>query len=74
MLDNFDPAAAKDAINTISKMGLRERSKIEISGGVRFRNIRSYAEANPDRISVGYLTHSAKAADYSLKIVNRKEF
>jgi nicotinate-nucleotide pyrophosphorylase (carboxylating) len=74
MLDNFDPAAAKDAINTITKMGLRERSKIEISGGVRFTNIRSYAEANPDRISVGYLTHSPKAADYSLKIVNREEF
>lgn len=74
MLDNFDPVAAKDAIDTITRMGLRERTKIEISGGVRFSNIKSYAEANPDRISVGYLTHSVKAADYSLKIVNRNEF
>jgi nicotinate-nucleotide pyrophosphorylase (carboxylating) len=71
MLDNFDPVAAKDAINAISEMGLRKRSIIEISGGVRSSNIKEYADASPDRISVGYLTHSTKAADYSLKLVSR---
>ena len=40
---------------------------------VRFRrfvleNIRAYAEAEPDFISVGALTHSAKAADISMRI------
>jgi len=70
MLDNFDPVAAKDAINAISEMGLRKRSIIEISGGVRSSNIKEYADASPDRISVGYLTHSTKAADYSLKLVS----
>lgn len=70
MLDNFDPVAAKDAINAISEMGLRKRSIIEISGGIRSSNIKEYADASPDRISVGYLTHSTKAADYSLKLVS----
>jgi nicotinate-nucleotide pyrophosphorylase (carboxylating) len=71
MLDNFDPVAAKDAIKAISNLGLRKRSIIEISGGIRLSNIKDYAEASPDRISVGYLTHSTKAANYSLKIVDK---
>jgi len=32
-------------------------------------NIRAYAEAGVDFISVGALTHSAKAADISMSIV-----
>ncbi|HEY7571021.1 MAG TPA: carboxylating nicotinate-nucleotide diphosphorylase [Nitrososphaeraceae archaeon] len=73
MLDNFEPVAAKNAIKTISNLGLRKRSIIEISGGIRFSNIKDYADAGPDRISVGYLTHSTNAANYSLKIVDRNE-
>lgn len=69
MLDNFEPQAAKEAIDRITTMGIRAKSKIEISGGIRLSNIKSYAEADPDRISVGYITHSIKAIDYSMKIV-----
>lgn len=69
MLDNFEPQAAKEAIERITTMGIRAKSKIEISGGIRLSNIKSYAQADPDRISVGYITHSIKAIDYSMKVV-----
>jgi nicotinate-nucleotide pyrophosphorylase (carboxylating) len=41
----------------------------EASGGIVLKNIRAYAETGVDFISVGALTHSAKAADISMSIV-----
>jgi nicotinate-nucleotide pyrophosphorylase (carboxylating) len=41
----------------------------EASGGIVLENIRAYAETGVDFISVGALTHSAKAADISMSIV-----
>jgi nicotinate-nucleotide pyrophosphorylase (carboxylating) len=41
----------------------------EASGGIVLDNIRAYAETGVDFISVGALTHSAKAADISMSIV-----
>ena len=38
----------------------------EASGGIVLENIRAYAETGVDFISVGALTHSAKAADISM--------
>lgn len=69
MLDNFSPRQAADAIKRITKMGLRKKVKIEISGGVNAKNIRQYARAKPDFISLGYITHSPKAVDFSLEIM-----
>ena len=40
----------------------------EASGGIVLENIRAYAETGVDFISVGALTHSAKAADISMSI------
>jgi nicotinate-nucleotide pyrophosphorylase (carboxylating) len=40
----------------------------EASGGIVLENIRSYADTGVDFISVGALTHSAKAADISMRI------
>jgi nicotinate-nucleotide pyrophosphorylase (carboxylating) len=40
----------------------------EASGGIVLENIRAYAETGVDFISVGALTHSAKAADISMTI------
>jgi nicotinate-nucleotide pyrophosphorylase (carboxylating) len=68
MLDNFSPKQAADAIKQITRMGLRKKVKIEISGGVNAKNIRQYAGAKPDYISLGYITHSPKAVDFSLEI------
>jgi nicotinate-nucleotide pyrophosphorylase (carboxylating) len=41
---------------------------IEVSGNVRLENVRSYAEAGADAVSVGALTHSVRAADVSLEL------
>ena len=41
---------------------------LESSGGVTLENVRAYAEAGVDLISVGALTHSARALDISFKI------
>jgi nicotinate-nucleotide pyrophosphorylase (carboxylating) len=70
MLDNFSPKQAKDAITQIRKMGLRKKVKIEISGRIDPHNIADYARLQPDIISLGYITHSPKAIDYSLEIMS----
>jgi nicotinate-nucleotide pyrophosphorylase (carboxylating) len=69
MLDNFSPEDAAKIIKEISRMGIREKVKLEISGGITMQNIRDYAKEQPDIISVGFLTHSPKAIDFSLEII-----
>jgi nicotinate-nucleotide pyrophosphorylase (carboxylating) len=72
LLDNFDPAAAALAIGGVRAEFARggERSpRMEVSGGVTLENVRAFAEAGADRISIGALTHSARAVDISLDIV-----
>jgi nicotinate-nucleotide pyrophosphorylase (carboxylating) len=68
MLDNFTPRQAQQAIRQITRMGLRNKVKIELSGGINQKNIRHYSRAKPDFISLGYITHSSKAVDFSLEI------
>jgi nicotinate-nucleotide pyrophosphorylase (carboxylating) len=41
---------------------------LESSGGITLENVRDYAEAGVDLISVGALTHSARAMDISFKL------
>jgi nicotinate-nucleotide pyrophosphorylase (carboxylating) len=67
LLDNMTPAQVKTAVERIRR---EDRwIPIEASGGIILENVRAYAEAGPDFISVGALTHSAKAADISMSIV-----
>ncbi|MGI0034776.1 MAG: carboxylating nicotinate-nucleotide diphosphorylase [Nitrososphaera sp.] len=70
MLDNFTPAQAGKTTQALSKLGLRKKAKIEISGGISAKNIRQYARSKPDFISLGYITHSARAVDFSLEIIS----
>ena len=69
MLDNFSPEEAAKIIKEITRMGIRQKVKLEISGGITMQNIRDYAKEQPDIISVGFLTHSPKAVDFSLEII-----
>ena len=69
MLDNFTPRQAQETIKKIKRMGLRQNVQIELSGGINQKNIRYYARAKPDFISLGYITHSFKAIDFSLEIM-----
>lgn len=63
MLDNMPLPNIKEAVK-ISK----GRVLLEASGNINLENIREVAEAGVDFISIGALTHSAKAVDISLKI------
>ena len=66
LLDNMTPAQVRDAVDRIKEE--KRWIPTEASGGIVLENIRSYAEAGVDFISVGALTHSAKAADISMRI------
>ena len=71
LLDNMTVKEVKDAVERIRKEteGQKERwIPTEASGGIVLENIRAYAETGVDFISVGALTHSAKAADISMSI------
>ena len=68
MLDNFTPEMAQKTIFYLRKSGLREKVLIEISGGVNISNIKDYALALPDMISIGSLTHSSNSIDFSMNM------
>jgi len=44
---------------------------VEASGGIRLENVRAYAEAGPDAVSIGALTHSVIAADIALELESK---
>jgi len=60
--------AAHEAANPTKAGDKKSWIPIEASGGIVLENIRAYALAGVDFISVGALTHSAKAADISMRI------
>lgn len=65
LLDNFNFATLREAVNIING-----RFITEASGGITIDNIREYAACGVDYISVGALTHSVKSLDLSLKAVD----
>jgi nicotinate-nucleotide pyrophosphorylase (carboxylating) len=72
LLDNFTPELARTAIARAREADPEHRIAIEASGGITLANVRAFAEAGVDRISVGALTHSAPAADISLEVEPEK--
>ena len=63
MLDNFDDAAVAAAIGRIAG-----RARVELSGSMTLDRVRRLATSGADCISVGALTHSARAVDLSLDL------
>jgi nicotinate-nucleotide pyrophosphorylase (carboxylating) len=63
LLDNLTPAEAAKWIAYINK-----RATVELSGGIHLGNVRAYAEAGPDYVSCGAITHSAGAVDISFRL------
>lgn len=62
LLDNMSPQMVAAAVNLCGGI-----CKTEASGGITKDNVREYARAGVTAISIGALTHSAKAADLSLE-------
>lgn len=62
MLDNFDYEKTREALKIIDG-----RFPVESSGNINPQTVRAYADCGVDYVSMGYLTHSAKSLDLSLK-------
>ena len=67
MLDNFQPAELRKAVNLING-----RFETEASGGINLDNLREYAETGVDFISSGAITHHIKSLDMSLVADDKK--
>jgi nicotinate-nucleotide pyrophosphorylase (carboxylating) len=63
LLDNMAPDMLRAAVKAVGG-----RAKLEASGGITLETIRAVAETGVDYISVGALTHSARALDISLEM------
>jgi nicotinate-nucleotide pyrophosphorylase (carboxylating) len=63
LLDNMTPQEVGRAVEVVAG-----RARLEASGGISLATVRAYAETGVDFISVGALTHSARALDLSLEI------
>jgi nicotinate-nucleotide pyrophosphorylase (carboxylating) len=71
MLDNQTPEEAAKLVEMAND--LNPSVLIEASGNMNLETVRSYAEAGVDLISVGKITHSARAVDISFKIQTVQE-
>ena len=69
MLDNMSPEEIAETITALKREGLRDKVRIEVSGGITPENIEEYAKLEIDVISLGYLTHSVRNFDVSLEIL-----
>ena len=69
MLDNFSPVQIKKTITALQKKKLRNKVKLEVSGGINSKNITAYAKTGVDMISVGSITNSVKGLDLSLEVI-----
>lgn len=72
MLDNFSPKQVEEAVSLLKKAGFFGKVLIEASGGITAGNILDFASKEVDIISLGEITHSAKALDISLEITSFK--
>lgn len=68
MLDNMCPEQIESIIEGLKMNKLYELILIEASGGINLGNLKRYLKTGVDIISMGELTHSARAVDISMKI------
>jgi nicotinate-nucleotide pyrophosphorylase (carboxylating) len=66
LLDNLTPEETARMVEVARE--LAPQVTLESSGGITLTNVRAFAEAGVDLISIGALTHSARAMDISFKI------
>jgi nicotinate-nucleotide pyrophosphorylase (carboxylating) len=65
LLDNMPPAQLREAVAAVAG-----RARLEASGGITLETVRAVAESGVDYISVGALTHSARALYIGLDTTN----
>src|SRR4029078_1248223 len=65
LLDNMTPKLVRTAVEQVRAANPQRTIRTEASGGITLSNVRKFAEAGVDWISVGALTHSAPSVDIS---------
>lgn len=68
MLDNMSPLKIIETINTLKNNSLRDTVILEASGGINEDNIEEYARTGVDIISIGKITHSARALNLKIDV------
>jgi nicotinate-nucleotide pyrophosphorylase (carboxylating) len=63
LLDNLSPQQAEEWVRLVAG-----RARVELSGGINLDSVRNYAETGADFVSVGAITHSARAMDISFRL------
>ena len=77
LFDNMAPTKIKEAVEMVKECkNSRDAGSVrsiltEASGNISIENVEEYAKAGVDRISVGMITHSARALDISFDISNK---
>jgi nicotinate-nucleotide pyrophosphorylase (carboxylating) len=64
LLDNMTPEMVREAVAVLGGA-----AKTEVSGNITLDSVGAYADAGADYISVGAITHSARALDIGLDLV-----
>jgi len=73
LLDNMTAQGVKKSLDLLGAKKLRGHILVEVSGGITRNNLASYVKTGVDVISVGSITHSAKAIDMSLELHSLKK-
>jgi nicotinate-nucleotide pyrophosphorylase (carboxylating) len=68
LLDNMTPSLVRQAVEYVRMHDPARKVLIEASGGIGLGNVKEFADAGVDWISIGALTHSAPAMDLSFEI------
>lgn len=68
LLDNMSPLIIKKVISELKRLNLRNKVRIEASGGINHSNIVQYAKSGVDMISIGRLTSTVTGLDLSLEV------
>jgi nicotinate-nucleotide pyrophosphorylase (carboxylating) len=66
LIDNQSPQTVREWVSLAR--GRRAGIEIEATGGITLANVRAFAEAGVDFVSVGALTHSVRAADLGIEV------
>jgi nicotinate-nucleotide pyrophosphorylase (carboxylating) len=68
LFDNMNPRLVRQAVEEVRSHQSPKTVRTEASGGITLHNVREFAEAGVNWISIGALTHSAPAMDLSFEI------
>jgi len=68
MLDNMTVEEVREALRRLEEEGLRSQVLVEVSGRIGLEEVADYVRTGVDIISSGFLTHSARALDFSMRV------